>query len=113
MTLRSWNSERSVAWADLSEVRLVDDPRRTLVLYARDADRIRSDRRAPGVGERQASSVAGADRALAVSFPHLTGDPGRLAEAIDHWRRRSADRVELGTPAARARLGRVPEEPGG
>ncbi|ROR90112.1 hypothetical protein [Nocardioides aurantiacus] len=104
VTLSSWNADRSLAWDDMVEVTMVSTPRRTLVLYARRADDIAQGRAPVGVGEQQARSVADADRALAVSFPHLTGAPDVIAAALAHWRATPAARTELGTAAARDRL---------
>ena len=105
VTLATWNADRTLAWDDVAEVTMVNTPRRTLVVYARDGDAIAHGRTPAGWGEQQARSVSDAHRALAISFPHLTGDPAALAAALEHWRTTPAARAELGTHAARARLG--------
>lgn len=105
ITLVSWNADRSLAWDDVVEVSMPSVPRRTLVVAAARPEDVVLGRRPVGVGEQQARSVAGADRALAISFPHLTGDPGTIARAVAHWCATPPARGELGTPAARARLG--------
>lgn len=104
VTLATWNADRTLAWDDIAEVTMVSTPRRTLVVYARDGDAIARGRAPAGLGEQQARSVGDAHRALAISFPHLTGDPAVLAAALEHWRTTPPARAELGTPAARARL---------
>ncbi|WP_156384175.1 hypothetical protein [Marmoricola sp. Leaf446] len=104
ITLVSWNADRSLAWDDVVEVSMPSVPRRTLVVAAARAEDVGLGRRPVGVGEQQARSVAGADRALAISFPHLTGDPGTIARAVAHWCTTPPARGELGTPAARVRL---------
>ncbi len=108
ITLSTWNADRTLAWDDVAEVTMVSVPRRTLVVYARRADDVVHGRAPVGVGEQQARSVADADRALAVSFPHLTGAPDVIAGALAHWSATPAARSELGTPAARERLGGRP-----
>ena len=113
VTLSTWNADRSVAWDDVREVTMVSVPRRTLVVYADDAASITQGRAPAGVGEQQARSVAHVERALAISFPHLTGDPGAVAAALDHWRTTATARSELGTAAAARRLaGATPAETG-
>ncbi len=105
VTLATWNADRTLAWDDIAEVTMVSTPRRTLVVCAHDGDAIAHGRTPAGLGEQQARSVSDAHRALAISFPHLTGDPAALAAALEHWRTTPAARAELGTHAARARLG--------
>lgn len=105
ITVVSWNSDRSLAWDAVVEVSMPSVPRRTLVVAAARPEDVVLGRRPVGVGEQQARSVAGADRALAISFPHLTGDPGTIARAVAHWCATPPARGELGTPAARVRLG--------
>ncbi len=102
--LRTWSSEREVAWDDVVEVVALRQPRRTLVVYARTPDQVRVLRAPSGFGEQQARPVPEAERALAISFPHLSGDPAVLLAALDHWRRVRKDRAELGTEASLRRL---------
>ncbi|MCX6405321.1 MAG: hypothetical protein NTV28_00215 [Propionibacteriales bacterium] len=102
--LRTWSSEREVAWDDVVEVVALRQPRRTLVVYARMEDQVQVLRAPAGFGEQQARPIPEADRGLAVSFPHLTGDPAVLLAALDHWRRVRKDRAELGAEASLRRL---------
>jgi hypothetical protein len=102
--LRTWSSEREIAWDDVVEVVALRQPRRTLVVYARTADQVRVLRAPTGFGEQQARPIPEAERALAISFPHLSGDPAVLIAALDHWRRVRRDRAELGTEASLRRL---------
>lgn len=102
--LRTWSAEREVDWDDVVEVVALRQPRRTLVVHARTADQVRVLRAPGGLGEQQARPIPEAERALAISFPHLGGDPAVLLAALDPWRRVRKDRAELGTVVSSRRL---------
>lgn len=104
VSIASWNTTRSIAWDDVVGVRLVAEPRRSLVLTARDDASIVSSRGAVGPGEQPTGAVPLGTHETSLSLAHAGADGALLAGAVELYRTRPELRAELGTPTAADRL---------
>ena len=102
VTYRSYNASSSVGWADLTEVRLVADPGRRLVLVSRGTPERRQHSATPG--EATVGRAPGGRDEVSVPVGLLASDAVLVAELVEACRTSPERRAELGTPAAVERL---------